>query len=213
MLDKLAAILEELDPTKPIIACDVDEVICPTAQQFRNYLAKYGYQYRVTDPWFQNWVIQTPDGRQMTREEIDRELKRWFFEIAKDQTIYPESAPTLRKWQQHAEVIILTNLWETHAALRDEALTAQGITQPIAYWQGNKTPALALIAKRHRAVAFVDDNVRHVNTVRETLPSIEVDHFIADPEIRALAEQTKAQASSNTWEALDKHLCNWLKPL
>ena len=194
---------------RPLIVFDVDEVLCPTARQFADLLSQLGYRFRITDSWFQNWEIDRPDGSRMRYEEIDQALLGWFERLVPEQPIYPEAPEIINKLQQDCDVLILTNIWESLAQARVSGLEQQGIDCPLIWWTGSKAPALDWFAKQFSKVAFVDDNAGHINAVKALENSIFCDHFIANPEIRALSARTEADTHSDDWPSLREALRNW----
>ncbi len=210
MDEQLGAARAQLDPDKPLVIFDVDEVLCPSMQQIMQRWEAAGYHLELSSPWFQRCTVIDAKGRQLSTEEIDTLVYDSYAKLVVQQPTYPEVPQILARLSQRANVMILTNLWADMADSRRANLQAQGMDYPMVFWQGSKAPAVATLSAGY-ACYFVDDNVGHISDVAESVPAVIGDHFIGFARLRRLAGVAPgARYASNSWQELDARLTQWL---
>jgi len=180
--------LIEIDPRKPLLIVDVDEVLALFMYGFGRFVETRGYEMRVDRfALFQNIY------RRGEADHIDtatgRTLFDDFFRFAEDIDPTPDAAHSLRKLA-HAgvTVVILTNAPPHARELRARWLVKHGMDYPMIINEGPKGEAIAALAARTQGpVAFVDDLVGNLDSSARAAPEVLRFQLVADPRLRALA--------------------------
>jgi len=168
---------------RPLIICDVDEVILHLIAHLEDYLharelAFLKYEYRLTGN-----IGGKADGTPLPAEEVRRLLLAFFDDISHSQDMVPGADTALRQLAQDWEIVLLTNLPGGHnKPLREKLLSGMGIPYPVLTNSGAKGGAVAaLAAGRPEPVVFIDDSPSNHASVHASLPSAVQIQFIADP--------------------------------
>lgn len=161
-----------LHAPRPLVVCDCDEVLLHRVAPFRDWLAEsQGVTFRMESSDFGQAMRWTENGERVEPKEIWRLLRAFFeTEMARQRPI-AGAVEAMAELSRHADVVVLTNLIDAHRELRQEQLTAHGITARVYTNQGPKGPALAAIIEEYRPdhTYFVDDLPQHHQSARETL--------------------------------------------
>ncbi|EAV43784.1 hypothetical protein SIAM614_11688 [Stappia aggregata IAM 12614] len=168
--------------SRPLIVCDVDEVILHLIAHLENYLharelAFLKYEYRLTGN------IGRRDNRQpLSSDDVRRLLLEFFDEVSHSQDMVPGAGDALNALADDWDVILLTNLPGGHnKPAREKLLAGLGISFPLLTNSGPKGGAVAALSRgRPEPVVFIDDSPTNHASVHATLPSAVQIQFIAD---------------------------------
>ena len=179
----------EIDPEKPLLIVDVDEVLALFMHGFGRFVAARGYELRVDRfALFQNIY------RHGESEHLDLASGRTLFDdffrfAAEDIDPAPDAAHSLRKLA-HAGVtiVVLTNAPPHAREPRSRWLAKHGMDYPMIINQGVKGAAIAeLAARTQKPVAFVDDLIGNLDSAAEAAPHVSRFQLVADARLRGLA--------------------------
>ena len=178
-----------VDPVKPLLIVDVDEVLALFMHGFARYIEPRGYELRVDRfALFQNIY------RRGESEHLDlatgRILFDDFFRFGADGVDpAPDAAHSLRRIAQAgASIVILTNAPEHAREPRGRWLAAHGMAYPLIINEGPKGQAVAALASQTtQPVAFVDDLLSQLDSVAQTAPQVHRFQLVADERLRAIA--------------------------
>ncbi|MEC9471182.1 MAG: hypothetical protein VYE69_20475 [Pseudomonadota bacterium] len=167
---------------RPLIICDVDEVILHLIAHLEDYLyardlAFLKYEYRLTGN-----IGRRDNGEPLSSDDVRRLLLEFFDEVSHRQDMVPGAGDALNALAQQWDVILLTNLPGGHnKPVREKLLTGLGITFPLLTNSGPKGGAVAALSRgRPEPVVFIDDSPTNHTSVNATLPSAVQIQFIAD---------------------------------
>jgi hypothetical protein len=183
--DHAAAVI---DPEKPLLIVDVDEVLALFVQGFSRFVEVRGYELRMERfALFQN--IYRPGESTHLDVEAGQALFETFFRIGCEEIDpVPHAADSLRHLAQHASVVILTNAPEQGRAGRGRWLTRHAMDYPLIFNTGYKGAAVASLAGRTRGpCAFVDDMLGNLDSAAEAAPGVHRFQLVADERLRDLA--------------------------
>lgn len=178
-----------IDPAKPLLIVDVDEVLALFVRGFERYLADQGYEMRLTR-WalFQN--IFAPGATEHLEIAAGKALFDAFFRDGHDLIeSAPGAAEALAALSAEASVVVLTNAPGHAAEKRGRWLVRHGMDYPLVVNDGRpKGPIIAALAGRTLGpAAFVDDLVAHLDSCAEAAPGVNRFQTIADERLRPLA--------------------------
>ena len=172
--------------SRPLIISDCDEVILHMVMPFKDWLEEsQGVAFKLEGQNFgealrwqeSNELLQPDDMWKMLRGFFDTEMSR--------QMPIMGSIHALNSLGEHADVVVLTNLLDTHREKRAEQLAEHGLHAKVYTNQGPKGPALKAILEEYspdRAM-FIDDLAQHHLSVKETAPEVLRLHFCGEPMI------------------------------
>jgi hypothetical protein len=177
-----------IDPVRPLLIVDVDEVLALFMHGFGRFLGGRGYEFRVDRfALFQN--IYAPGAEAHLDVEAGRILFDDFFRFAaEDLDPAPGAADSLATLADHASIVVLTNAPDYARDARARWLVRHGMDYPMIINAGLKGEAVAGLAARTSApVAFIDDLIHNLNSVEASAPAVHRFQMVADPRLRPLA--------------------------
>jgi hypothetical protein len=178
----------KIDPARPLLIVDVDEVLALFMHGFGRFLARRGYEFRVDRfALFQN--IYVPGAAVHLDIEVGRTLFDDFFRFAaEDIDPAPGAADSLARLAREASIVVLTNAPDYARDARVRWLARHGMDYPMIINSGLKGEAVAALAARTTGpTAFIDDLIHNLNSVEESAPAVHRFQMVADPRLRPLA--------------------------
>jgi len=177
-----------LDPRRPLLIVDVDEVLGLFVRGFEDYVASQGVDLRL-DGWglFGN-LYGRDDGRLLDRADAVSLYNAYFHGPVEDMEPTPHAADRLAQLSGAASIVILTNAPDHCRAPRARWLARHGMDYPMLINEGPKGAAVAALAAQVTApAAFVDDLIGNLDSAAAEAPSVARFQLVADPRIRAFA--------------------------
>jgi hypothetical protein len=193
-----------VDPARPLIVVDVDEVLAMFMRGFERFVAGYGLEMRI-----ERFALFQSIFRPGEAEHLDVAAGRWLFEAffntdPHDIDPAPGAAEALAELSRRAGVVILTNAPKSGRNARSRWLKQHGFPYPMIINSGLKGPALAaLSARTRRPVAFIDDLLPNLDSVAADAPKVHRFQMVADERLRPLAfTAPERHARIDEWPAL-----------
>jgi hypothetical protein len=173
---------------RPLIVCDIDEVVLEFITPFEAFLTDRGYELRATSFRLHGNVFKRTDGSRTPDNDVSQLLEA-FFESHDDwQTPVNEAANSLGRLSAHADIIFLTAMPPRHRDVRRRLLSRHGFDYPMIATESPKGPAvLALHGDRPHPVVFIDDIFVNLQSVRTHVPQTLLVNLMANETFRALA--------------------------
>ena len=118
----------------------------------------------------------------------------------------------IKTLQEHADVVVLTNLADRHNAARQRQLADHGLDLRVFTNQGPKGPALQAIMAEYSPskAVFIDDLAQHHGSAAEIVPQLGRLHLCGEPtlapHITCGFKAGHAHARIDTWD----HALPWL---
>ena len=166
-----------IDPRRPLLMVDVDEVLAKFMLGFERFIGRYGYEMRITRfALFQNIFSAG-------------ELFNGFFRHGADDLEPADgAADALADLSTQADIVILTNAPGHGRDARSGWLKKHGFDYPLVVNSGLKGPAAAEMAARTAgASVFIDDLLPNLESVAESAPLVSRFQMVADERLRPLA--------------------------
>ncbi|MDR3506726.1 MAG: hypothetical protein P4L64_02400 [Caulobacteraceae bacterium] len=177
-----------IDPARPLVIVDVDEVLGLFMLGFARFVAEHGYELRLERfALFQNLYRQGET--QAVDMETGRNLFNEFFRIgAEEMETAPHAVESLAILSGGASVVILTNAPDHARAPRARWLARHGMDYPLIINEGPKGGAVAaLAAQTSGPVAFIDDLIPNLDSAAQAAPHVHRFQLVADPRLAKLA--------------------------
>lgn len=180
-----------LDPKRPVIISDADEVIVHLARPLELFLTARGFLIDLSDyRLFGN--VRHPDGTEVEMEPLMALLDEFFEAEVENLPPVAGAVDALCALGERAQVVVLTNLPDLYRERRMRHFTSCGLDAPIVANVGLKGKSAKAIAARVEApVVFIDDTAPHIRSVAETVPDSFRVHFIADERLAAAQARAK----------------------
>ncbi len=177
-----------IDPERPLIVVDVDEVLGMFMAGFERFLARHDLEMRIDKfALFQN--IYRPGATEHLDLTEGRALFDGFFETdVADIAVAEGAVEVMAGWARSASIVILTNAPDHCRPLRARWLIDRGLPYSMIINSGLKGPPVASLSTRTRGpVAFIDDLLPNLDSVAEAAPAVHRFQMVADARLRPLA--------------------------
>lgn len=198
---------------RPLIISDCDEVLLHMIVPFGQWLDEtQDVSFKLIGNDFSHAIRRKDDGQPVEPAEIWRLLNAFFDNEMHRQSPIAGAIGAIRTLQDHADVVVLTNLADKHNAARRQQLLDHGLDLRVFTNQGPKGPALAAILDEYRPTraVFIDDLAQHHGSAAERVPEIDRLHLCGEPSlaphITCGFEAGHAHARIDTWD----HALPWL---
>jgi len=173
---------------RPLIVCDIDEVVLEFVTPFEAFLTYNGHELRATSFRLHGNVFNRTDGSKTPDDEVSRMLEAFFTSQDEWQTPVVAAADSLSRLSELADIVFLTAMPPRHRAVRRSLLSRHGFDYPMIATESPKGPAvLALHGTRAQPVVFIDDIFVNLQSVRTHVPETLLVNLMANDTFRALA--------------------------
>ena len=197
----------ELDPDRPLVISDADEVLLQFMRQFEVYLDR-------NDMWIDlsSFRLQGNIKYKGSDEAVDMTNRNIIDDFFAAETLnfspVDGAAEALTALSKEAQVIILTNLPIAQKNERQINLSEHGMDYPVIVGSGLKGPAVKSLGDKINAPLFFLDDIPHnINSVAEYVPMSGRIHMIADPRLSKLIGAAEgASARIDQWQEAQ----NWI---
>ena len=177
----------DLDPAKPLILCDADEVLLAFLAAFERFLHGGGYYYLWRSYALDGNVRLRTDDSEIPKNQVRALIEEFYAGHTATLAPVAGAAEALKRLSARADIIVLTNLWREHLAARQRQLADQGVPYPVISNNGAKGPAVAWFAERLQApLYFIDDSPRHHGSVARAAAQAVRIHFVAERRLSGL---------------------------
>lgn len=182
--------LDKLEPiSRPLLVCDVDEVILHLVEPFEKLLRERGMELRKKLVKLQGNVFNISDGSEASQEDIWQILNQLFDEQAERQSPVEGACDVMAELASDFDIVLLTNLPHEFGDIRRRHLENLGIPYPLVTNSGLKGPPMEWLNTRSpHKMAFMDDTHHHLESVREFAPQTFIVHFMADDTFRKMTK-------------------------
>jgi hypothetical protein len=187
---------------KPLIICDVDEVVLEFVGPLQAYLASVGHRLHADSFRLDGNIRRIADGVCATREEIAAFQEAFFSAQDKWQTPAAGAIDVLGGLEDEADIVFLTAMPPRHQAVRRALLDLHGFGYPMVASEDAKGPiAASLIGTRTVPSVFIDDISRNLHSVREHLPGCLLINLMANATFAAMApDPGKGVMKARDWQ-------------
>lgn len=183
-----------VDPARPLLIVDVDEVLAHFMQGFETFVGRHGYEMRIDRfALFQNVYKAGSD------ESVDMATGKVLFDDffrdgADDLAPVDGAAAAMDRLSAEMTVLILTNAPDHGRSARMGWLRTHGLHYPMIINSGLKGPIVRDLAARTTGkVGFIDDLLPNLESVASDAPDVVRFQMIADERLRPYAPTDPAR--------------------
>jgi hypothetical protein len=208
---QLAGLVIKTD--KPLVICDVDEVVVHFTRDFEIYLEEQGLWLDASDLQRLNGSIKRANTDEVIDERNSYKLVGDFFaKRTRTMQAIDGAVEGLLEISRSADVIMLTNLPHEAGDDRRHNLAGLGLPFPVVTNSGPKGYAIRHLVQDLRAPAiFIDDSPSFISSAYEHAPHVHLVHFLHDPRFeKHAAPMDFLSLRTNNWNAMLPHILSIL---
>jgi hypothetical protein len=200
------------DADRPLVICDVDEVVVHFTRDFEAYLDQRGLWLDTASLALDGNIRRRPLGEAIARAEVGEVVERFFA----DRTLHLEpiagAVEALHEIAGESNLVFLSNLPHASGDARRENLKRFGFTQPLVTNSGPKGPAIRALARMTGNVTvFIDDSPGFIASAREHAPEVHLIHFMHDERFaRHVRPFDYVSLFTGDWQTARPHILNLL---
>jgi hypothetical protein len=202
-----------LAPEKPLVICDVDDVVVHFLRGFDAYLARIDHVLEANSFALGGNVLHAQTRAPMADETVSALVDRFFVEQTEHLEAIDDAVASLQALSDQASVVMLTNLPHHARDQRIRNLAGHGLNFPVVTNSGPKGPAIRHLASLTRAaVVFVDDSPGFVRSSFEHAPDVHIIHFLHDQRFARLHQPFDfVSLTTDKWTKAAPHIARLLE--
>jgi hypothetical protein len=197
---------------RPLIVCDVDDVVLQFIDPFQLYLKSLGHEFLPRSFRLHGNIVSLADGLALEDQHVSRLILEFFAAQESWQTPIDPVVSTLERLSGDADILFLTAMPPKFSAHRRRLLDRIGLGFPLLASEQPKGPIVhALHGGRDLPVVFIDDMARNLHSVKEHVADCLLIHLVPDSPVHRFAPTAGADiARARDWlhaaELIDQHL-------
>ena len=171
----------QVDPNKPLVICDVDEVVVHFTRSFEQFLAQRQLRLETVSLALAGNIRSIKTDVPESLESVGKLIDDFFAECTRNLLPIDGAVDALLELGKTTSVVMLTNLPHFAKSDRTENLRNLGITYPVITNSGPKGPAIKNLAARTTGpIVFVDDSPGFIKSANDHAPHVKLVHFLQD---------------------------------
>lgn len=192
----------EIEPGRPLVAVDCDEVMVVFAAHVMEWLPATGHEMRLERYELEGAMFPLGETTPIGFDACIALLDRFFQEQTTGQRAIPGAVAALDRLAADMQVVILTNVPRFARDDRLKNVVELAMDFPLVVNAGGKGHALAWLADRAGApVAFIDDSPRQLAHAAKHAPEVARVHFVGAPHVaRLLTASDEAHHRAHDWQ-------------
>ena len=200
--------LLRLNKSRPLLLCDVDEVVVHFLRGLEGWLDKNGMWLDPASFALNGNIKHKHDNEPLEQDRIGPVIMGFFEELTHSLEVIEGAVPALHALSGKADIVMLSNLPFEFRQERIRNLESHGLTFPLVTNSGPKGPAISAIAADHSApVVFIDDNTGYLKSASEYLPSANLVHFMQDERFgRHVEREDYIHHRTDNWPDAHRHI-------
>ena len=200
------------DPSRPLIICDVDEVVVHFLKGLEDFLDQRGLWLDPASFALNGNIRRKAGNDALNGSEIGPLLMDFFAARTRHLDAIPGAVPALLGLAEVADIVMLTNLPGQFRVDRIANLAGHGIDFPVITNEGPKGPAIATLAADRRApVIFIDDNHGYLASARDHRHDVHLVHFLQDERFaRHVGHFDYMSLRTDNWADAEAHMLRLL---
>jgi hypothetical protein len=198
----------QLRPTRPLVICDVDEVVVHFTRDFEDFLEGLDLVLDPSRMLFSGNIRDRKSLEWLSAEEGENVVVQFFAERTLEMQTIDGAVEALHSIGKSADVVMLTNLPHEAGDDRRANLAGHGLNFPVVTNSGPKGPAIQKIASQVSApVVFIDDSPGFITSAFHHAPDVHLIHFLHDERYaRLVAPLDFVSLRTDTWQEMHPHV-------
>lgn len=197
-----------INTARPLIICDVDDVVVHFLRGFDALLAKTGHVLEANSFALNGNIVHRDSRREMPAEQVSQLIDDYFIDKTEHMEVIDGAVESLLSLSGEATVVMLTNLPHHSRDKRIRNLAKHGLPFPVITNSGPKGPAIKHLSSRTSGpVVFVDDSPSFVASSFEFAPEVKIVHFLHDERFRRLHKPLEfVSHTTGEWSDARRHI-------
>ncbi len=188
--------LSQLTSSKPLIICDIYEVLLHFIWHFEKLLAERNLILNKVSYRLDGNIINRKTGSPIPAEETKPLVAELYEVIATDQRPVEGAMEALSALSEYCDIHFLTNFPNHLADKRRGLLSELGFTAPMSTNKGKKDQAIKhLMAEHSSRCFFIDDSALHLHSALALDRAPNCIHFVADASYASLAARNPVKGT------------------
>ncbi|MDF1777457.1 MAG: hypothetical protein P1V13_15590 [Rhizobiaceae bacterium] len=180
--------LDILLSDRPLIVCDVDEVVLEFLTPFGKYLRANGHELLPRSFRLTGNIVSLENQQEASADRVSTMLEDFFATQLDWQTPTHDVGEILSNLSALADILFLTAMPPRHYDARRALLDRHGLTYPLIATVEAKGPLIRdLHAERTQPLVFIDDMAYNHLSVLEHAPTVKAIHFMSNDHFRTMA--------------------------
>jgi hypothetical protein len=198
----------KVDANRPLIICDVDDVVVHFLRGFDALLARMDHVLEVNSFALGGNILHRESRKEMSSEAVSKLIDEYFVAHTEHMEAIDGAVDSLLSLSSKASVVMLTNLPHHARDKRIRNLQKHGLPFPVITNEGPKGPAIRNLADRTSGpVVFVDDSPGFVKSSFEHAPDVKIVHFLHDERYSKLHTPFDfVSHTTGTWDDVHQHV-------
>lgn len=198
--------------SRPLVICDVDEVIVHFTRDFEAYIAPHGLWLDCSSFALNGNIRFTSSGQQASEALVGQLVADFFDQRTRHLEPIDGAIEALLHIGETADIVLLTNLPHSAGEDRRENLKRHGLTFPVVTNSGPKGPAINALARyAARPTVFVDDSPSFIASAYDYAPDVHLVHFLHDERFaRHIAPLEYVSLRTGSWREAKPHILSLL---
>jgi hypothetical protein len=198
----------DVHSTRPLIICDVDDVVVHFLRGFDAMLAEKDHVLEASSFSLNGNVYHRETRAEMPGHKVSELVDKFFASKTETMDAIDGAVEGLMSLAKHASVVMLTNLPHTARDQRIRNLRGHGLPFPVITNSGPKGPAIKELASRTSAqVVFIDDSPNFVMSSYEWAPHVKIVHFLHDRRFASLHKPFDfVSLTTGSWPNAHQHI-------
>jgi hypothetical protein len=187
---------------RPIVICDVDDVVVHFLRAFEFYLHRHGLWLDPASLALTGNIKRKADSIPLAMEDVEALIDQFFIDMTLHMEPIEFAVEMLTEIGLHANVVLLTNAPHAVATDRRINLLNHGLQFPVITNSGPKGPAIRALQELSAGPAvFIDDNPGFLRSAYECVPDIRLVHFMQDWRFRRYVKAMDfVHLHTGTWQ-------------
>ena len=197
-----------VDPNRPLLLLDADEVLLKFVEHLEVYLTSQGAELRLNSFQLGGNIFYSGTEDVAPPDAVRAFIAGFFDDCVDDLALVDGAKPALDALSETYQIMILSNVPSRCRARREANLRDHGLAYPVIANKGEKGPmARDLAAATSLNAVFVDDLPPQHSSVATAAPAIHRVHFVGDPRLaRLISKAPDAHTRIDCWHALLQYL-------
>lgn len=173
---------------RPLVVCDVDDVVLEFLKPFEAYLENGGSKLLHRSYRLHGNIISLETEAALEDSVVSGLIETFFEDQERWQTPFAQAVETLQTLHEDADVVFLTAMPPRFAAQRRRLLDQLHLAYPMVATETPKGPVVkAIHADRSLPVGFIDDMAHNLQSVGDHVSDCLLIHMMPDSVIHRMA--------------------------
>ena len=191
----------DLSPNRPLLVCDVDEVVFHFIKGMEQHLATEGLWLDPASFALEGNIRKLDDNEPVSHEHVAQLIGDFFRTRAHNLEPIENAVECLNRLSEKLQIVLLSNLPHSGREARIQNQINHGIPFALVSNDGPKGPAVKYMTHQLSApLFFVDDIHDNINSVGEHCPTAYLVQFLQDQRFAVHAPRAKrADLITDNW--------------